>query len=153
MPSGKHEVHVNVPIEKTWDFVSQMNNLAPLVPRYVDHTIINHVQSIWILHADIGLVQKNIKLKVTITEWKSPSKIAFTLVGVHESISGSGYFKARKINEQETKVTGYMKISTKGIMSPIINNVLKTYLPKITITFTEKVKENMLRKESIPINT
>ena len=37
MPSGTHVTELDIPIDKVWDFVSDMNRWAPLVPGYIEH--------------------------------------------------------------------------------------------------------------------
>ncbi|MDC7285997.1 SRPBCC family protein, partial [Bifidobacterium thermophilum] len=79
MPSYHHEEKVNVTIENLWDFVSDMNNWAPLVPGYIDHQIINEKQSTWSFKTDVGIMKKKIELSVEITRWNAPSKVTFNL--------------------------------------------------------------------------
>ncbi|WP_309545309.1 SRPBCC family protein [Virgibacillus dokdonensis] len=58
MPSGTKEMTLQAPIEQVWDFVSDMNHWAPLVPGYIDHEIINDTESTWKFKGDLGIVQK-----------------------------------------------------------------------------------------------
>src|SRR5690625_8025213 len=38
MPSGLHQLELDIPINHAWGFVKDMNNWAPLVPGYTGHT-------------------------------------------------------------------------------------------------------------------
>ena len=83
MPSGTHTTELDLPIEKVWDFVKDMDRWAPLVPGYIEHEIINDKQSTWTFKGDIGIMQKTVKLQIDITEWTEPSLVTFDLTGLN----------------------------------------------------------------------
>lgn len=143
MPSGIYQLEVDIPIKHVWSFVSDMNKWAPLVPGYVEHKIINDSQSTWKFIGDLGFAQKTVSLKIDITEWQEPSKVTFDLTGLNENFKGNGYFEAEIINERETKITGYLCIHAKGMMGPVINPILKSFVPKTTKAFTIAVAQKM----------
>ena len=103
MAQSIHHVELDMPSKRIWNFVSDMNNWAPLVPGYTEHEIINERQSTWKLHGDIGVVQKDVRVKVRITEWTEPSHIIFELSGSSESWVGDGYFKATPLSQAKTQ--------------------------------------------------
>lgn len=149
MPSGKHQQKVDIPIENVWSFISNMDNWAPLVPGYMEHKIINDRQSTWKFKGDLGFVQKTVHLQIDITKWQQPSKITFNLTGLNENFKGDGYFEARKVNERETEITGYIDISAKGMMGPMINPILKSFVPKTAKELTEAVTSKMVELETV----
>ncbi|MFD2044820.1 CoxG family protein [Ornithinibacillus salinisoli] len=143
MPNGKHRMTLEIPIWRVWDFVSDMDKWAPLVPGYMNHEIINEKQSTWKFIGDIGIMQKTVHLQVDITEWKAPSKVTFVLTGINENVKGNGYFEAESLNDKETNMTSNLNITAKGMMGPMINKVLKTMVPKMTKNLTENVATKM----------
>ncbi|QGH35342.1 SRPBCC family protein [Gracilibacillus salitolerans] len=149
MPNGTHFVQLDLPIEKVWEFVSDMNRWAPLAPGYINHQIINERQSTWHFKGDVGKMQKKIGLKVKIKEWVAPTSISFELKGISENLEGSGYFQAEKITAERTNVTGCLSISAGGMMGPMINSVLKSVVPKTTIEFTESVASRLMKEEAV----
>ncbi|MGP4041565.1 CoxG family protein [Gracilibacillus sp. D59] len=149
MPNGTHFVRLDLPIEKVWDFVSDINRWAPLAPGYIDHQIINDHQSTWHFKGDVGRMQKKIRLKVNIKEWVEPTSVRFELKGISENLEGSGYFQAEKIASKKTNVTGCLTISAGGMMGPMINSILKSVVPKTTIEFTESVANQLMEEEAV----
>ena len=144
MPSGIHQVIIDLPIEKVWSFVKDMDNWAPLIPGYISHMKFNDRLSTWEFYQDIGILKKKISLMVTIKEWIPPTKVRFDLKGLNEKFSGNGYFQAEALGESQTKVTGYLEIIAEGAMGKVVNKVLKTSIPKtaheITAAIAEKFK-------------
>lgn len=149
MPNGTHFVRIDLPIEKVWEFVSDINRWAPLVPGYIEHQIINERQSTWFFKGDVGRIQKKIGLTVHINKWVEPTSVTFDLKGITENVGGSGYFHAEKINAEMTSVTGCLNISAGGMMGPMINSVLKSVVPKTTIEFTEAVASRLMAEAAV----
>lgn len=148
MPSGTKEMTLQAPIAQVWDFVSDMNHWAPLVPGYIDHEIINDTESTWKFKGDLGIVQKKVQLKVLITKWEKPEKVTFNLKGISEKFTGSGYFHALAINSDTTKMTGHLDMKAEGMMGPVINPVLKSFLPKMTTELTEAIAQEITNSKS-----
>jgi len=121
---------LNVPIQDVWNFVSDMNKWAPLVPGYMNHEIINENESTWTFKGDIGIMKKKVSLKIDITAWIEPSKVTFNLTGLNENFAGDGYFEAEVIDAEHTRMTGMLDITAKGAMGPMINAILKSFVPK-----------------------
>ncbi|WP_047981796.1 CoxG family protein [Ornithinibacillus contaminans] len=149
MPGSTFSTELNLPIEMIWDFVSDMNKWAPLVPGYIEHKILNERQSTWKFKGDIGKLQKTISMRIDITEWIKPTKVRFTLTGISENVTGNGYFEAKSITDLETKMTGNLNVTAKGIMGPVINPVLKTLIPKTTQKLTEAVATQLVENQRV----
>ncbi|GAB3798453.1 CoxG family protein [Virgibacillus kimchii] len=147
MPSGTYHEELQLPIMRVWDFVSDMNNWAPLVPGYIDHEIINDRESYWEFMGDIGILKRKIKLQVTITKWEKPSKVTFNLEGKNEKFTGSGYFEGIALDEDKTQMTGNLDITATGMKSPVINPVLTTFVPKTAEDLTQAVAEKIRETE------
>lgn len=153
IPSGIHETDVTIPIQSVWTFVSHIDQWAPLVPGYIGHKMINEHQSTWSFIGDVGVVQKTIHLQVNIKEWDEPTKITFDLIGLNENICGYGYFKAAKIYNTQTKITGYIHVTAKGIMGPVVNPILKSFIPRMTKQLTQAVANKVNEPVSITVTS
>lgn len=151
MPCGEQQLELDIPIRFVWKFVSDMNNWAPLVPGYKKHEIINDKQSIWEFKGDIGIIQKTITLKIDIIEWKEPTTVSFNLTGLNENFVGSGSFKAVEVNKKLTTMTGSLNIIARGLTGPMINQVLKSFVPKTTKEFTIAVADKIIELETVTI--
>ncbi|WP_042146882.1 CoxG family protein [Paucisalibacillus sp. EB02] len=149
MPGGSFTKEVDLPIEAIWNFVSDMNNWAPLVPGYLDHQVLNDRQSTWKFKGDVGKIQKTVSMRIDITEWKKPTTVRFTLTGISEKVSGKGSFEAKSITDYQTKMTGNLDMTAKGLMGPVINPVLKTVIPKTAKRLTEAVVYKIIENQRV----
>lgn len=149
MPSGKYSIEINIPIERVWNFVSSIDNWAPLVPGYINHEIINDNQSTWEFKGDLGFMKKKVKLKVDIKEWNEPTQVTFDLTGLSDNFKGDGYFEAEKIDDQKTKMTGYLDITAGGAMGPMINSILKNFVPETAEELTTAVANKIVEVETV----
>ncbi|WP_087972458.1 CoxG family protein [Oceanobacillus rekensis] len=151
MANSTHHIEMDVSIYKIWSFISSIDNWAVLVPGYADHSILNDRESIWKIHGDIGIINRTVNLNVTITEWVEPANIRFHLTGLNEACIGEGYFQASALSDQKTMVTGFLSVSVKGMMGPMINPILKTIVPKVGKNLTEKVKAEIIEQEKLRV--
>jgi carbon monoxide dehydrogenase subunit G len=143
MPSGMHQVELQLPIGVIWDFVKDMDNWAPLVPGYINHEKLNSRQSTWEFKGDIGILKKKVSLLIDIKEWSPPNKVSFDLKA--EKYTGEGYFEARAINHNKTKLIGFLDVTAVGAMETMKNSLLKTAIPKsaeeMAIAISSKLEE------------
>ena len=143
MPSGLHQVVLDLPIEVVWNFVKDMDHWAPLVPGYIQHEKISERQSTWEFYGDLGFMKKKVRLMVTIKEWVEPTKVTFDLKGLNENFAGNGYFEAEEIGDSRTRVTGFLNIEAEGIMAKMVNSVLKTSIPSMAQELTDAIAAKM----------
>ena len=145
MPAGTHTVELPVGIQDIWSFVSDMDKWAPLVPGYIEHEIINDRESTWAFKGDLGFMKKTVKLKIDIIEWIEPTTVTFNLKGLSDNFKGGGYFKAEAIDATNTNMTGNLDITAGGAMGPMVNTILKNFVPKtaeeLTVAVSNKIKE------------
>lgn len=149
MANNLYKVKAELPIKAIWNFVSIMDNWAPLVPGYIEHTIINKSESTWTFKTDLGLIKKKIQLKVDITEWIEPEKVTFKLTGINEKISGNGYFEAKASDQESTFITGYLEIIPEGAMAKMIQSKLKKNLSEMTKEMTDAIIEKIKEQEKV----
>lgn len=58
MATASHAVEIPLPATEVWDFVSNMEKWATLVPGYREHEIINDRQSTWTFAGNVGVLKK-----------------------------------------------------------------------------------------------
>ncbi|QTD41787.1 CoxG family protein [Sporosarcina sp. Te-1] len=151
MPNGTHTVELQVPIENIWNFVSDMNNWAPLVPGYIEHEILSDKQSTWKFKGDLGFMKKTVKLQIDIQEWIEPSKVTFDLKGLSDNFTGGGYFEAEKISDTATSMTGHLDITAGGMMGAMINTILKNFVPETAQQLTEAIAGKINEIEGVTV--
>lgn len=137
MPQGVHNIEVSLNISTVWNFVCVMENWIPLVPGYINHEVIHDRQLTWTFTGEMGIMKKDITLQVDITKWNEPTEIRFALTGISSNFVGEGYFKATELGELRTRMTGFLDITARGVKGPMVNSMLKNYLPQATVELVE----------------
>lgn len=92
MPSGVHQIDLNVPIYSIRNFVSDMDHWAPLIPGYIDHKMMNERISTWKFKSDLDIIKKTIHPSGEYKRMGKPTKVTFDLTGINENFVGHGYF-------------------------------------------------------------
>ncbi|ETI66022.1 CoxG family protein [Neobacillus vireti] len=130
MPSDLQQVELDIPIEVIWDFIRDEDNWAPLVPGYIYHEKINDRQITWEFKSSLGIMKKKVNLLIDIKEWNEPARISFDLKRSNEKYIGEGYFEAKAINKNKTRITGFIDINASGTLGTLANSLFKTAIPK-----------------------
>lgn len=145
MPSEVQHVELNIPIEVIWDFIRDENNWAPLVPGYIQHEKMNERQISWEFKSDLVVMKKKVTLIIDIKEWNEPSKVSFELKRKNEKYIGEGYFEAKAINRNKTRVTGFLEINATGPMGTLANTLFKKAVQitdeEMTVAISSKLEE------------
>lgn len=144
MPNGTHKIDVALNKQQIWDFVHDMNNWAPLVPGYIDHEILNENESTWQFKGDLGFMKKTVKLKINISEWNEPESVIFALKGMSDNFKGGGHFKAHTIDDNNTTMEGHLDITAGGAMGPMVNTILKNFVPKTAEELTANIVDKLI---------
>ncbi|MFZ7944241.1 MULTISPECIES: CoxG family protein [Bacillaceae] len=145
MPSEIQHVELDIPIEVIWDFIRDENNWAPLVPGYIQHEKINDRQISCEFKSDLVVMKKKVTLVIDIIEWNEPSKICFELKRKNEKYIGEGYFEAKAINRNKTRVTGFLDINATGSMGTLAKTLFKKAIQisdeEVAVAISSKLEE------------
>ncbi len=138
MANAEVTKQVRAPIEAVWRFTCDMNNWAPLIIGYESHEEISPWESMWTLKGQLGQLQKAVTFKVQITEWVEPSRVAFTLQGTNDNVTGSGLFESRQTDES-TVLNVQLDLKPGGLQGPMVNAMLKPVVPQVCEDFAESL--------------
>lgn len=138
MAIASHSVVISAPVENVWEYVSQVENWATMVPAYKEHEQIDEQKSIWIFEGNFKGLKKTVKMELNITEFDEPSIIRFELKGLTDNFTGSGRFTAEEA-AGETTMTGTIEVNAGGLTGAVLTPVIKMVLPKVTTRLTEKM--------------
>lgn len=138
MAQASHSVKVPADISTVWDFVSNIEQWATLVPAYKEHEAVDQNKSIWTFEGSMKGIKKTVKLELNITELTEPSHIKFELKGLTENFSGSGQFQAEEV-DGGTLMTSTVEVNPGGLTGAVLTPMIKLVLPKVTTRLTEKI--------------
>lgn len=138
MAIASHSVVISAPVENVWEYVSQVENWATMVPAYKEHEQIDEKKSVWVFEGNFKGIKKTVKMELNITEFDEPSIIRFELKGLTDNFTGSGRFTAEE-TAGETTMTGTIEVNAGGLTGAMLTPVIKMVLPKVTTRLTEKM--------------
>ncbi|WP_042349222.1 CoxG family protein [Bacillus massiliigorillae] len=146
MPSSNHAVELHIPKHKVWEFVSDLNNWAPLMPGYIAHEHVDEQEATWEFLGDFGFMKKKVSLKLDRIIRVEELMITFDLEGINDNFEGSGYFEVKGLDQEHTVLTGSLDISSGGFMGAMVNNVLKTSVPQTTKELVQSIGRELQGK-------
>ncbi len=124
MPTVDYTATIEVPRDLVWAFVRDINNWAPLAKGYQEHQVVDDRQSMWTVKGDIGPISRVTKFEVQITEWLDGERVAFTLRGLNEPVSGGGAIGLTDTDGGGgTQIRGEAAFEFGGSLGPVINHL------------------------------
>ncbi|WP_253724368.1 CoxG family protein [Sporosarcina sp. HYO08] len=138
MAIASHSVNIPASVENVWEYVSQIENWATMVPAYKEHEQIDEQKSVWTFEGNFKGLTKTVKMELDITEFQAPSTIRFEIKGLTDNFTGSGTFTAEE-KAEHTTMTGTIEVNAGGLSGAVLSPVLKMVLPKVTSRLTEKI--------------
>ncbi len=129
MPDISYTTTMGAPRARVWDFVRDMNNWAPFTRGYQTHEIINEKESLWTVKGDLGPISRITKVHVTITEWLEGERVAFTLKGLNEPLTGGGAILLTDAESgARTQIRGDASIEFGGSLGPVVNHLMLPFI-------------------------
>ncbi len=101
MPEVGYATVVDASLERVWSYVEDLNNWSHLMVGFQRLDIVTDRQSVWTLRGDVGILSREVKVQVDITEWLPLERVDFTVTGITERIDGSGSFVMRRRDSGE----------------------------------------------------
>ena len=146
MASSVHSVEVKTTEQALWSFLKEKGDWAVLIPGYLHHEFESNDEMIWVFKGDFGIIQKAVKLKLTVNNVEENHKIAFELEGLSDNINGDGYFIMEPVNEETFKLTGNLNMSAGGFLAGMINPVLEKFVPETVEQLVNSMGKSVLKE-------
>jgi len=149
MPVSQRELYIAAPMEKVWDFVSTLDNVAMCMPGYQRHEVIDERESVWYLKGDVGLFQKVVAFVAHIERMdRAEGLVSFTLAARDENMKGEGCFRAWPEGEGVV-VQLELKLEGGGLKGPLVNALLSSTLPDDLEYLGDRLKEVLERDAAV----
>lgn len=127
MPEISYTTTMGAPRTRVWEFVRDMNNWAPFTRGYQSHEIISDAESLWTVRGDLGPISRVTKVQVLITEWIEGERVAFTVKGINEPLTGGGAIMLADAG-QRTEIRGDATIEFGGSLGPVVNHLIGPFI-------------------------
>lgn len=135
---------VDVDGDAVWAFVHDMGNWAASVPGYESYEVIDEKNSRWTVKVKLGALTRTVRVKVTVTEWVEPKRVAFALVGETEPITGTGSFDAEPGDEAgTTNVRLGVSVAGSGSMASAMEAMSRPIIPRLSRTFAAALRRGI----------
>ncbi|MGX1264230.1 carbon monoxide dehydrogenase subunit G [Rossellomorea marisflavi] len=130
---------VHAPIEVVWDFISDVEEWAPLVSGYLSHRRFarDHVE--WKMKIPYGIMKKTVTAELRVKEWIPPEKIRFTLEDVKGSFGGCGEFTS-KADGNRTIMNGWLSVNPKGSRKWVPDRIFEGIMEEMIVSLSHAIK-------------
>jgi carbon monoxide dehydrogenase subunit G len=102
MPDVGYTTVVAAPVERVWDYVEDLNNWSHLMVGFQELKIVDDRQSIWTLRGDVGILSREVKIQVDITDWLPHDRVTFVVTGLTERLDGAGSFILQRLADGDS---------------------------------------------------
>jgi carbon monoxide dehydrogenase subunit G len=92
MPEVEYATVVAAPVDRVWSYVEDLTHWCHLMVGYQALEIVDDRQSIWTLRGDVGILTREVRIRVDITEWVPRERVRFVVTGLTERLEGGGAF-------------------------------------------------------------
>jgi carbon monoxide dehydrogenase subunit G len=102
MPEVEYATIVAAPVDRVWSYVEDLTNWCHLMVGYKALEIVDDRRSIWTLRGDVGILTREVRIQVDITEWVPRERVRFVVTGLTERLEGGGAFLMEPGDEPST---------------------------------------------------
>lgn len=151
MIDTEQTVAIAAPIERVWDFASDIAGWARLMPGLQACDVIDADNSRWTLKVGAGALVRVAKVAVTVDRWAGPDEVDFTYKLEGDPVKGGGTYRARSLGPRETEVTLAVQVEGTGPMAPMWEAMGRPLLPKFARGFAEQFKAEIEQANPAPV--
>ena len=139
------EIEVDLPRERVWAFVKDIDNWAHLFPGHQRHLEVEKDHFFWQLRGEAGVWSRLVEFDITVTEWAEPESVRFALKGRTEPVVGSGMCFTRPLPADPGRSTvGFtLDAHATGATAPMINMLLKKFVSEQSGPFLDALSGAM----------
>ncbi|OGS48740.1 MAG: hypothetical protein A3K68_03880 [Euryarchaeota archaeon RBG_16_68_13] len=140
MPEGTISFEVGAPVNRVWDFLSDMRKIGQCIPGVESIEIHDERRATWHLKVKLGPLSQQIRVETESLEKVPPSRAKF--IGRADNMNMTGTIVLEPRGEG-TAVTYTMNVETKGPLARIMDNFMKAKLSQQTQEFASNVKKSI----------
>jgi carbon monoxide dehydrogenase subunit G len=138
---------VQAPIEKTWEFLLDVERLAPCIPGCEKVEPIDDTSFFMSVAARVGIVHARFRLRVTMTEKRPPHHLSSVATGEDSALGSSvtmqNSLDLRALGPAETEVRYRSEVSVLGRLGAIGFSVMKEKVKRQGEEFAANVRRHL----------
>ena len=149
MINAKHELTIERPILKVWDYVEDLQQWSRLFPGCKECEMIDRDNSLWTIKVGVGGLVRTVLVRVQVEKWSAPEQVTFSFTLDSEPVVGHGSYQAVD-NGELTTVVLEVFVEGSGNMAPMWEAMCRPLLPQLAKTFANALKSEIEHVEQAP---
>jgi carbon monoxide dehydrogenase subunit G len=137
---AEQSVLIDATLESVWSYVQDIRRWAMLFPGCRECTVINALDSYWILKVGAGGLVRTVNVLVHIDLWDGPGRVDFSYKLEGDPVEGGGSYTATQKTDRHTEVTMTVRVVGSGPMAPLWEALSRPLLPQLAKTFAGQLK-------------
>ena len=150
MIDTEQTVVVEAPIAEVWDYVSDIERWAALMPGMRECEVIDANDSKWTIKVGVGGLVRTVKVNVHVDQWDGPGTVLFSYALDGDPVKGGGTYTARALGPAQTEIALKVRVEGGGPMAPMWEAMGKPLLPTLAKGFAGQLKAE-IEKARAPV--
>ncbi len=147
MPVFEQVFTVNAPIDNVWEFLLDVDRLAPCIPGCEKIERIDDTSFVIVVAARVGIVEARFKMRVTMTEQRPPHHLSSVAKGEDSKLGSSVEMQNRldlaALSPGETEVRYRSEVSVLGRLGALGFSIMKEKVRRQGEEFAANVKRQL----------
>lgn len=143
MIDAQHTVTIDTAIDDVWSCVQDISRWADLFPGCQECELIDDNRSRWLIKVGAGGMVKAVTVHVNVDRWGGPKTVDFSYRLESESVTGSGSYNARQLDNGATEVQLQLSVEGSGQMAPMWEAMCRPLLPQMAQSFSNRLKDDI----------
>lgn len=140
MIETEQTVVIDAAIGAVWDYVSDIQRWAALMPGMRECEVIDANDSKWTIKVGVGGLVRTVKVNVHVDQWDGPGRVLFSYKLDGDPVQGGGTYTARPVGPNQTEIALQVRVEGGGPMAPMWEAMGKPLLPQLARGFANQLK-------------
>jgi carbon monoxide dehydrogenase subunit G len=140
MIETEQTVVIDAAIGDVWDYVSDIQRWAELMPGMRECEVIDASDSQWTIKVGVGGLVRTVKVNVHVDQWDGPGRVLFSYRLGGDPVQGGGTYTAKALGARQTEIVLNVRVEGGGPMAPMWEAMGKPLLPQLARGFADQLK-------------
>lgn len=140
MIETEQTVVIEAAIAQVWDYVSDIERWAALMPGMRECEVVDANDSKWTIKVGVGGLVRTVRVNVHVDEWDGPGRVLFSYALDGDPVKGGGTYTARLVGAARTEIVLQVRVEGGGPMAPMWEAMGKPLLPQLAKGFANQLK-------------
>jgi carbon monoxide dehydrogenase subunit G len=150
MIETEQTVVIDAPLGDVWNYVSDIQRWAALMPGMRECEVIDASDSKWTIKVGVGGLVRTVRVNVHVDQWDGPERVFFSYKLDGDPVQGGGTYVAKAIGPSQTEIVLKVRVEGGGPMAPMWEAMGKPLLPTLAKGFAGQLKESIEAEQAPP---